>query len=62
MRSDFERPVYVVRLVRFSGSVSDLVLLEATTRALLYLKWSYMAGAAEPSDHLPTGTINTSMG
>jgi hypothetical protein len=26
------------------------------------MKWSYITGAADPSDHLPTGTINTSIG
>jgi hypothetical protein len=26
------------------------------------MKWSYLTGAADPSDHVPTGTINTSIG
>jgi hypothetical protein len=43
-------------------SCFDFLPAEARLSRCFYMKWSYITGAMDPSDHLPTGTIKTSIG
>ena len=44
------------------GGPASLLPEVRMTSALLLNEMAYITGAADPSDHLPTGTMNTSIG